>query len=139
MKLLRTTAAATMILMGAGCGTFTDPKPQIDQFTWELLENQSEVTEGVNLVGFFSDISFLGEAKTPTRCYSASSSLQADGANIVIRVNIASSGSGTCGQQAGGVRYSGAIQNLGAGTYTVRVIQTVVGVGTQEFTQQITL
>lgn len=139
MKVLRVLAATTMIVLGAGCDLFTEPQPLIDQFTWEMVENENEITEGVTIAALFGDISFLGQAKTPTLCYSVTPELETDGFDITIRVNIAASGSGACAQQAGGVRYSGAVQNLGGGTYTVRIIQTISGVGTQEFVNDVKL
>lgn len=139
MKVLRLLAGATMLLTGAGCELFTEPKPLIDQFTWESVDNQNDITEGVSIAGIFGDVNFLGQVKTPTLCYSVTPTLETDGANITVRIDILASGAGTCTQQAGGVRYSGSVLNLGRGTYTVRIIQTVTGVGTQEFTQEVKL
>jgi hypothetical protein len=139
MKLLRLMAGAGVLFASAGCGILTEPKPLIDQFTWESVDNQSDITEGVSIAGIFGDISFLGQVKTPTLCYSVTPKLDVDGSNITVRVDVLSSGSGTCAQQAGGVRYGGSVLNLGRGTYTVRIIQTVSGVGTQEFTEEVKL
>jgi hypothetical protein len=139
MKVLRTMAAAMLIALGSGCSLFTGPQPLLDQFTWEMVDNQSDITEGVSIAALFGDISFLGQVKTPTLCYSVTSKLETDDFDITIRVDITASGSGTCAQQSGGVRYSGAVMNLSDGTYTVRIIQTVSGVGTQEFVQEVRL
>ena len=139
MKLLRLMAGATMLMASASCEIFTAPKPLIDQFTWESVDNQDEITEGVTIAGILGDVNFFGQVKTPTLCYGVSPNLEVDGANIIIRVDITSSGSGTCSQQAGGVRYGGSVLNMARGTYTVRVIQTVSGVGTQEFVQEVKL
>ena len=139
MKLLRLMAGATLLLASAGCGILTEPKPLLDQFTWESEQNPDNITEGVTIAALFGDISFLGQVKTPTLCYSVTPKLETDGSNIIIRIDVASSGSGACAQQAGGVRYGGSVLNLDPGTYNVRIIQTVTGVGTQEFTQEVTL
>ncbi len=139
MKALRLVTAAGALALIAGCDLFTEPKPLIDLFTWEMVDNEDEITEGVTVAALFGDISFLGQAKTPTLCYNVTPKLETSGNDITLRVDINSSGSGACAQQAGGVRYSGAVQNLSGGTYTVRVIQTVAGVGTQEFVQEVKL
>jgi hypothetical protein len=137
MKAMMRSAVAGLCL-AAGCG-ITDPKPLVDEFSFERVENQSEITEGVSVAGFLADISFLGQAKTPTLCYGVSQKLASDGYKLTLTINIESTGSATCAQQPGGVRYTGIIRNLSKGTYTVRFIQNVVGVGTQEFTQEIRL
>jgi hypothetical protein len=121
----------------AGC--LTEPKALIDDFTWESVENQNDITEGVSIAAFFRDISFLGQVKTPTRCYRATSRLGVDGLTLTLNIDISPSGSGTCSQQPGGLRYTGVVKNLSAGTYTVHIIQNVSGVGTTEFTETVKL
>src|SRR5687768_9105054 len=78
MKSMMRMIAVTFLSLVAGCGV-TDPKPLIDEFTWEAVENPNDVVEGVDIAGFFRDISFLGQVKTPTLCYSVKSSLQTSG------------------------------------------------------------
>jgi hypothetical protein len=133
----RLAAVAALTFGAAGC--FTEPKPLIDEFTWEAVENQNDITEGVTIAAFFSDISFLGQVKTPTLCFSATSRLTVDGNNLTLNVDLVSSGSGTCTQQAGGVRYTGVVRNLSSGTYNVHIIQTVSGQGTTEFNETVKL
>src|SRR3954470_14610378 len=89
----RVALAATLLFAAAGCA-FTEPKPLVDEFSWEVLQNQAEVTEGLSIAGFFGDISFLAEAKTPTLCYAVSSSLDSDGTALTLHVNVTPSGSG---------------------------------------------
>ena len=137
MKNFKRVALAASLLVAGGC--FTEPGPQIDEFTWEGVQNQADVTEGVTIAALFRDISFLGQAKTPTLCYGVTSALIVEGTTLTLNIDITSSGSGTCAQQAGGVRYTGVIRNLSRGTYTVHVIQKTGGVGTQEFTQEVKL
>ena len=139
MRVLRTMLATTILMIGAGCSIFTEPKPLIDEFAYQGIEREQDVTEGVSIAGFFGDISFLGEAKTPTLCYRASSRLDVDGNSLTVYIDIASSGSTTCAQTPGGLRYSGTKRNLRKGTYTVKIVQTVVGQGTKEFTQEVKL
>ena len=134
----RRLAVAALMLTAAGCFP-TEPKPLVDEFTWESVPNQSDITEGVSIAGFFSDISFLGQAKTPTLCYSVSPRLVVEGTKVTVTIHIVSSGSGTCAQQAGGVRYTGVVRNLPKGTYEVHIIQDVRGVGTTEFTETVKL
>ena len=136
-NLLRLAVLVALALPTAGC--LTDPKPLIDEFTWEMVENQNDITEGVTIAAFFRDISFLGQVKTPTLCYSATSRLTVSGNNITLNIDITSSGSGTCSQQAGGVRYTGVVRNLASGVYNVKIIQAVSGVGTTEFNETVTL
>lgn len=135
----RIVTAILVAVAASGCFLFTEPKPLIDAFTWEGIENQSEVTEGVTVAALFRDISFLGQVKTPTLCYSVGAKLEVNGTTLTVRVDLTSTGSGTCTQQAGGFRYSGSIQNLDPGTYTVRVIQKVTGQAEQEFTHTVKL
>src|SRR5215212_10301822 len=120
MKRVMRAALVAALCSISACG-ITEPKPLLDEFSWESVENQAEVTEGVNIAGFFGDISFLGQAKTPTLCYSVASKLGVEGNTLTLTIDITASGSGTCTQQAGGVRYSGAIRSLGKGTYTVHI------------------
>jgi len=133
----RRTALAALAFAVAGC--VTEPKPLLDEFTWESVESQSDITEGVSIAAFFRDISFLGQVKTPTLCYSVTSRLAVDGGTLTLNIDITSSGSGTCTQQAGGVRYTGVVRNLPSGTYTVHIIQNVGGVGTTEFNETVKL
>ena len=133
----RRAAIAAFAFTVAGC--FGEPKAIIDEFTWESVENQNDITEGVTIAAFFRDISFLGQVKTPTLCYGVSSSLEADGSNLTLTIDITPSGSSTCSQQPGGVRYTGVVRNLSSGTYHVRIIQKVSGVGTTEFNETVEL
>lgn len=135
-NVLRRATIAALAFAVAGC--FSDPKPLIDEFTWQSLDNQN-FTESVGVAALFRDISFLGQVKTPTLCYGATPRLQVDGTTVTVTIEFESSGSGTCAQQAGGVLYSGAVRNLNPGTYTVHIIQDVKGVGTSEFTDTVTL
>lgn len=137
MNLFKRAAVAASLIAVTGC--FTEPGPILDEFTWESVQNQSEITEGVTVAALFRDISFLGQAKTPTLCYGVTGDLVVEGTTINLTIDITSSGSGTCAQQAGGVRYSGAVRNLSKGTYTVHIIQNTGGVGKQEFTQEVKL
>lgn len=134
--LLKRATAVLLILTAAAC--VTELKPVIDEFTWQSIEDQN-FTEGVTISAFFRDISFLGNTKTPTLCYSATSKLSVSGNNVTITVDLTPSGSGTCAQQAGGVTYTGAVRNLSSGTYSVRIVQNVAGVGTTEFTETVKL
>ena len=134
--MMRAFAAATLLLAGTGC---TESKPLLDEFSWELVQNQADVTEGLSIAGFFGDINFLAAVKTPNLCYAVASSLDSDGTALTIHVNMTPSGSGTCAQQAGGVRYSGVIRNLSSGTYTVHIIQNVSGVGITEYNETVKL
>lgn len=136
-SLSRRAAIAVLAFTMAGC--FTEPKPLIDEFTWESVENQADVTEGVTIAAFFRDISFLGQVKTPTLCYSATSKLSVDGTNLTLTIDITPSGSTTCSQTPGGVRYTGVVRNLSSGTYHVRIIQKVTGVGTTEYNETVQL
>jgi hypothetical protein len=136
-SVFRRATIAALAFMVAGC--FTEPKPLIDEFTWESVENQTDITEGVTVAAFFRDISFLGQVKTPTVCYSATSKLTVDGSNLTVNVDITPSGSTTCAQTPGGVRYTGVIRNLSSGTYHVRIVQNVSGVGTTEFNETVEL
>ena len=137
MRLLKSvTLAATVVLM-SGC--LTEPKARIDSFTYEMEPDQSRITTGVTVAALFSDISFLGQALIPNQCYRASSKLTADGFTLIVNVDITPTGSTTCNQQAAGIRYTGVIQNLPKGTYTVRIIQNVGGVGTTEFNEAVKL
>jgi len=136
-SLYRGMAVAALAFTVAGC--FTEPKPLIDEFTWESVENQNDITEGVTIAAFFRDISFLGQVKTPSLCYSATSRLSVDGTNLTLNIDITSSGSGTCNQQPGGVRYTGVVRNLSSGTYTVHIIQNVSGQGITEFNETVKL
>ena len=135
-RLFRRTVIVALAFAAAGC--FPDPKPLIDEFTWQSLDNQ-DFTEGVSIAAFFRDISFLGQVKTPTLCFSATPTLSVSGSTVTVTVNLVSSGSGTCAQQAGGVLYSGAVRNLSRGTYTVHIISNVQGVGTTEVTETVVL
>jgi hypothetical protein len=126
-----------MALAAAAC--FTEPKPLIDEFTWESVENQNDITEGVTIAAFFSDISFLGQVKTPTLCYSATSRLTTSGNDLTLNIDIVPSGSGTCTEQAGGVRYTGVVRNLSSGSYNVHIIQNVSGQGITEFNETVEL
>ena len=135
--LFKRVALAVSLLVVSGC--FTEPGPVIDEFTWEGVTNPADVTEGVTIAAFFRDISFLGQAKTPTLCYGVTSSLTVDGRTLTLNIDITSSGSGTCAQQVGGVRYNGIVRNLEKGVYTVHIVQKISGVGTKEFTQDVTL
>ena len=135
--IMRAFAAATLVLAGTGC--VTDSKPLLDEFSWELVQNQADVTEGLSIAGFFGDINFLAAVKTPNLCYTVASSLDSDGTALTVHVNMTPSGSGTCTQQPGGVRYSGVIRNLGSGTYTVHIIQNVSGVGITEYNETVKL
>jgi hypothetical protein len=137
MNLLKRAALAAMLVTMAGC--ITEPKPLIDQFTWESVDNQTDITEGVTIAAFFSDISFLGQVKTPTQCFHPMSSLAVDGSTLTVNIEITNSGSSNCNQQPGGVRYTGVVRNLATGTYTVKIIQNVSGVGTAEFTKEVKL
>ena len=136
MRFLRRVAVLAVAFTVAAC--VTEPKPLIDEFSWQSLDNQ-DFTESVGVAALFRDISFLGQVKTPTLCYGASSKLKVDGSTVTVTVTFTSSGSGTCGQQAGGVLYTGAVRNLTPGTYTVHIIQDVEGVGTTEFTDTVKL
>jgi hypothetical protein len=136
-RLLKRAALAAMLMAMAGC--ITEPQPLIDSFTWESVENQNDITEGVTIASLFSDISFLGQAKTPTQCYRVTSKLAVDGFTLNVTIDITNPGSSNCNQLPGGVRYTGVIQNLSAGTYTVHIIQTMTGVGTTEYTQTVKL
>jgi len=133
--MMRAALAATLLLAGTGC--VTDSKPLLDEFSWELVQNQADVTEGLSIAGFFGDINFLAAAKTPTQCYNATGSLDSDGTALTVHISIAPTGSGTCTQQPGGVRYSGVIRNLASGTYTVHIIQNVSGVGITEYNETV--
>ena len=137
MNLLKRAVLGASLIVAAGC--FTEPGPIIDEFTWEGVDNQADITEGVTIAALFRDVSFLGQVKTPTLCYGVSSGLDVEGTTITINIDITSSGSGTCAQQVGGVRYTGVVRNLSKGTYTVHIIQNTSGVGKQEFTQDVTL
>ena len=134
---LKRVALAASLVAVTGC--FTEPGPLLDEFTWEGVTNQAEITEGVTIAALFRDISFLGQAKTPTLCYGVAANLSVDGTTVTLNVDITSSGSGTCAQTPGGVRYTGVVRNLAKGTYTVHIIQKTTGVGVQEFTQEVTL
>jgi hypothetical protein len=136
-NLFRRAFFAALAFTIAGC--VTEPKPLIDEFTWESVENQSDITEGVSIAAFFRDVSFLGQVKTPTLCYNVASRLNVEGNVLTLNIDITSSGSGTCTQQAGGVRYTGVVRNLSSGTYTVHIIQNVSGVGTTEFNETVKL
>jgi hypothetical protein len=138
LKMLQGAATAAMLLTTM-TGCLTEPKPLIDQFTWESVDNQNDITEGVTIAALFSDISFLGQVKTQTQCYRATSNLTTSGTIITVTIDVTNSGSTNCNQAPGGVRYTGVIQNLSAGTYTVRIIQNVSGVGTTEFVQNVKL
>ena len=133
----RRAAIAALAFIVVGC--FTEPEPLIDEFTWESVENQNDLTEGVTIAAFFRDLSFLGQVKTPTLCYGVASRLSVDGSNITLNIDITPSGSTNCSQQPGGVRYTGVVRNLSGGTYNVRIIQNVTGVGTTEFNETVVL
>lgn len=139
MRKILTLMAALLVMIGAGGCGLTEPGPIIDQFTWEGVERQEDVTEGVTIAAFFGDISFLGQFKTPTLCYHIGSKLETNGNTLTIRVDAVAANQGTCGQTAGGFRYTGVVRNLSTGTYTVKIIQTVAGVGTTEFVQEVKL
>jgi len=132
----RRAAIAVLAFTMAGC--FTDPKPLVDEFTFQSLDNQN-FTEGVSIAALFRDISFLGQVKTPNLCYAATVGLAVDGANVTLTVELNPTGSGTCNPQPGGVLYSGSVRNLRPGTYNVRIIQKVTGVGTTEYTETVKL
>jgi hypothetical protein len=137
MKTLTRAVVAALLMTMAGC--LTEPKPLIDQFTWESVDNQNDITDGVTIAALFSDISFLGQVKTPTQCYRVTSKLTTSGMTLTVNIDVTNPGSTNCNQQPGGVRYTGVIQNLAKGTYTVHIIQNVSGVGTTEFTQTVKL
>ena len=137
-SVLRLTAAMAFLTFSAGCG-ITDPKPLIDEFTWEAVDDGGSIAEGVDMAGFFRDISFLGQVRTPTLCYSVASSLETSGNTLTVRIALNPTGSSTCAQTTGGFRYQGVIRNLERGTYTVRIIQTVKDQPPQEFTEDITV
>jgi hypothetical protein len=136
-NVFRRAAIAALAFTIAGC--VTEPKALIDEFTWESVENQNDITEGVTVAAFFRDISFLGQVKTPTLCYSVTSHLAVSGNTLTLNIDVTSSGSGSCTQQAGGVRYTGVVKNLSSGTYTVHIIQNVSGVGVTEFNETVKL
>jgi hypothetical protein len=137
-KLVAVLTALLVMIGGNGCG-LTEPGPILDEFSWEGVAVQDDITEGVTIAAFFGDISFLGQFKTPTLCYNIGSTLETNGNALTIRVDATATNQGTCGQAAGGFRYTGVVRNLSAGTYTVKIIQTVGGVGTTEFVQEVKL
>jgi hypothetical protein len=136
-KFLRGAALGAMLVIMSGC--LTEPGPKIDTFTWQVEPDPNEIVEGVTIAALFSDISFLGQTKTPTQCYRATSKLTVDGSTLTVNINIENSGATNCNQQPAGVRYSGSIQNLSPGTYTVHIIQNVSGVGVTEYNQSVKL
>lgn len=134
---MRAGLAALLLLAGPACGVLTEPGPIIDEFAWEAEENPANITEGVDIAGIFSSISFLGQVKTTNLCYSVASTLEVTGTDVTIRVTLTNSGSSNCNQTMGGFRYSGIVRNLPPGTYNVKIIQ-VVGTGAPvEFTKSI--
>lgn len=137
--LLRLVMAIGFLTWGAACDVLTGPGPRIDQFTWEGVDNPDDIQEGVDIAGFSRDVNFLGQLKTPTLCYSISSSLHVDGSTLIVNVDANSSKSTNCTQAPGGFRYTGVIRNLDHGTYTVRIIQRVEGQAPQEFSEEVKL
>jgi hypothetical protein len=135
-NVIRAGFAALLLFAAPGCG-LTEPGPIIDEFAWEAEENPGNITEGVDIAGIFSSISFLGQVKTTNLCYSVASTLEVDGTDVTIRVTLTNTGSSNCNQTMGGFRYSGIVRNLPSGTYNVKVVQ-VVGTGAaQEVTKSI--
>lgn len=126
-----------MLVMGLGCGSFTDPRPIVDEFAWEAVENPNNVQEGVDAAAFLGDISFLGQFRTPTLCFSLKQNIEKSGSTVTLRIDATSSGSTTCAQTPGGFRYTGVIRNLESGTYTLRVIHAVTGMPPQEYTKTV--
>jgi hypothetical protein len=137
--LLRSMTAIAFLTWGAACDVLTGPGPRIDQFTWEGVENPDEIQEGVDIAGFSRDVNFLGQLKTPTLCYTISSSLDVDGSTLTVNVEANSTQSTNCSQNPGGFRYTGVIRNLDHGTYTVRIVQRVEGQAPQEFSEEVKL
>jgi hypothetical protein len=135
-SVFRRAAIAALAFTVAGC--FTDPKPLIDEFTFQSLDNQN-FTESVSIAALFRDISFLGQVKTPSLCYGATVGLKVDGPDVTVTIDLSPTESATCNQQPGGVQYSGSVRNLNPGTYNVRIVQNVTGVGTTEFAQTVKL
>jgi hypothetical protein len=123
-----------MLLATASCG-LTEPKPLLDEFTWEAVENTDEVQEGVDMAAFFGDVNFLGQFKTPTLCYNLGAKVDVDDSRIEIVVTAGTSNSTACAQTAGGFRYQGAVRNLKKGTYTVHIVHVITGLPNQEFTE----
>jgi hypothetical protein len=130
---------AGVLSMTAACGALTEPKPLIDEFTWEAVENPNDVMEGVTFAPFFTDISFLGQMKTPTLCYAIKSTLNASGNTLDLRVEASSTNSPNCAQSQGGYRYQGVVRNLSAGSFTMKVTHVVPGSPDQVFTKTIVL
>ena len=137
-NMMRTMLAATLLLAAPGCG-ITDPKPIIDEFSWEVLEDFTGFVEGFDVAGFFGDIAFASQLKTTTLCYTVDNKLETSGNALTVRVNLTSTNSPNCAQANGGFRYSGAIKNLSKGTYTLRIIQTVGNGPPTEYTETIVL
>jgi hypothetical protein len=125
---VRAGLAALILLAAPACSFITEPGPIIDEFAWEAEENPANITEGVDLAGLLGNITFLGQVKTTTLCYSVASKLEVAGTDVTIRVTLTNSGSSNCNQTMGGFRYSGIVRNLPSGTYNVTVVQ-VVGTG----------
>jgi len=131
---------ATLVFTNvSGCDAITGPRPLIDQFTYEGVANPADIEEGVDIAGFSRAVNFLGQMKTPTLCYSLSSSLDVDGSTLTLNVDANPSGATNCAQTPGGFRYTGVIQNLDRGTYTVRITQRVAGQTPQEFSEEVKL
>ena len=136
-KLVRIGLAALLLIGGPGCDLLTEPGPLIDEFAWEAEENASNITEGVDIAGIFSDVTFLGQVKTTNLCYSIASKLEVNGTDVTVRVTLTNTGSSNCTQTMGGFRYSGIVRNLPSGTYNVKIVQ-VVGTGAPvEFTKSV--
>lgn len=138
-RTIRAALIAALAFAGSGCAVLTEPKPLLDEFNWEVIDTPDTITEGVELAPFFGDISFAGQLKTPTRCFTLSPKLETSGSSITIRVTTASTNSQTCAQTVGAFRYTGVVRNLRTGTFTVKVIHVVPGKADQEFTRTVKL
>lgn len=130
---------AGIVFATGGCQGLTDPKPLLDQFSWNAIDNPDTVVEGADVAAFFGDISIGGQLKTPTLCYSLNSKMEIAAGTISITVTAAGSGSGACAQQQGGFFYTGVIRNLPRGTYTVNITHVVVGGTTRNYTETVKL
>jgi hypothetical protein len=127
---------APALLAVSGCDLVTTPD-LLQDFDWVAVENPDNIQEGIDAAVLAGDVQFLGQLRTPSLCYKLSADFNREGQTLNIRVDAASSNSPTCAQSSGGFRYTGALRNLGSGSYTFRVIHAVAGQTEKVYTKSL--
>jgi hypothetical protein len=117
---------AVAAAMLAGCGSFLRQGVSLEEFEYGELTHGTEISTSIDAQGFAGEVIFVGQFNTPDPCFRINGRVDHSGSQLTLRLTAERTRTG-CADMLGSFRYAGAIRNLTAGTYQLKVVHEFPG------------